>query len=236
MIALPFRALVAAACLLVGLSVLPLCAQEAPAPPTHPADTRERLKALRVSFVFEDAEWTDLFEHLRTVTGLNVVVDPRVADLDSPGRSRVSVRLEDVPFRTAMKLVFEAHGLAVDVSDGVLYIVPRRLQQAQVELRVHDIRDLLVRVRDFEGPKLLIDHRPPDFTRLFTTVTERPQALGEDSRRILDLVRRFCGGDTWDAVPGVSLDVTRTGFLTVVQSATVQEEIAMFLNELRRGR
>ncbi len=49
----------------------------------------------------------------------------------------------------------------------------------------------------------------------------------------MDLVRKNCGGDTWEAIPGASMSMTRSGFLVVMQSAEVHGEVESLLNQMR---
>ncbi len=60
-----------------------------------------------------------------------------------------------------------------------------------------------------------------------------PSEFLGDGPQIVDLVKRNCGGATWETVASASIGVSKSGLLLVNQNAAVHAEVERLLNQLR---
>jgi len=71
-----------------------------------------------VSLDLKDADLIDVLRYFGDVSGLNMVLDPGV-------RGRVTLRLIDVPWPSALEMILRINGLAVEEEGPILRIAPR---------------------------------------------------------------------------------------------------------------
>ena len=77
-------------------------------------------KAPRVYFAFENANIVDVISTISKISGANVVISPEV-------QGTVSLRIKNVPWRTALNATVETLGYVVDEGpSGILSIKPRQ--------------------------------------------------------------------------------------------------------------
>ena len=85
-----------------------------------------------VSLDLKEAPLLDVLRYFSEVSGFNLVVDPSVD-------GTVTVRLIDVPWDQALKVILRAHDLGFDAQDNVIYVAPlaelARAAAAEAELR-----------------------------------------------------------------------------------------------------
>jgi len=120
------RAQSAPAILILTLLASPAVAQgdgpdDAPAEEElSPEEEIERvLEERQVTLNFPETPVAEVFTFLQDITGLNIVVDPRV-----DGEATITLRLRDVGLGTALNLVLEQAGLDRQVYCGTLYVAP----------------------------------------------------------------------------------------------------------------
>ncbi|MDP7288402.1 MAG: hypothetical protein QGH94_10455 [Phycisphaerae bacterium] len=115
---------------------------------------------------FEDMELSQVFQFLRDVSGANIHVKWRALALESvEPATTVNVHLSAVTFRKALNTILEdvatggepgvgETGLGYVIDEGVITISTKADLGKQTVVRVYDIRDMIVRVPMFEGPRL----------------------------------------------------------------------------------
>ena len=82
-----------------------------------PLALRDRL-AQRVTFDFQDTPSDDVFQFLRQVSGVNIVIAPAFAT-----RARtVTLRVLDMPLKDALSWLAELQAIAITAEDGALYV------------------------------------------------------------------------------------------------------------------
>ncbi|MBT3199896.1 MAG: hypothetical protein HN350_08260 [Phycisphaerales bacterium] len=127
---------------------------------------RRHLDAMVSKLDFEDMELTQVFQFLRDVSGANIHVKWRALALESiEPATTVNVHLANVSFRKALDTILAdvatggdpgvgATGLGYVIDEGVITISTKADLGKQTVVRVYDIRDMIVRVPMFEGPRL----------------------------------------------------------------------------------
>jgi len=230
------------ATLLLGLLVLPGFAgpETAPAKPKKkpPVQTKIRsakqlinfLETRRISAKFEKATLDQVVSYLRKATGINVVVMKARIEKDGGDADAIEISLEvdKVSIRDFLKLAFEPHGLGLAVRGNLLVITSKKAARGKPVLVVYDISEALIQIRDFPAPDINVypsSYEPPE-----PPEPEIHQAV-ESSEELAEMVRQFCGKETWED-EGVSLTPFRR-HLFVRQYPHVHSEIRRFLAAVR---
>lgn len=207
-------------------------------------------------FRFQDAPLEQVMESLRSSSGLNIHVDWN--DLEARGIERtrpVSMQLRDVSYRTALReLLTQAGGdiaLGFTSEDGVLRIASRDKLDRDKDTLVYDIRDLLIDVPRFAGPKLTTS----DDGTTITTVSaagvnslfkEKLDALEEGPRaetrndslvaQLLEIVQSTVEPDSWSVRGGDGSLHELNGQLIVYNTSEAQRQVSHLLEQLRATR
>jgi len=196
-------------------------------------DAVRKLQTLKVSIDFQDVKLGEAMDYLRDVTGLNLVILPRVAEKE--GEAKIRLRVRDLCVRSALKLILAGRGLTVAWREGALVVVPVEDLQDQVVLEMYDIRDKILKLQDFPGPRMeLVSPKVGSPSMVGVTFTlEDPPPLVEPEF-LVQLVRENTGGRSWDN-PRTSITQSH-GMLLVSQSPSVQAEIKGLLSRLGQVR
>jgi type IV pilus assembly protein PilQ len=98
-----------------------------------------------ITIAFHDADLGAALQAFAEFTGLNIVAGERV-------RGKTSLTLTRVPWRLAFKTFLEANGLAMQQSDGVIWVAPaaevavREKQRLEATARLNDLEPLAGRI------------------------------------------------------------------------------------------
>ena len=91
-----------------------------------------------ISFEFLDTSLRDVIVFIREKTNINMIIDPEA------GNVSVSLKLKDVPLRTALKyLLPKGHEYVIE--GDIIHIYKQKM-----EMRVYDVRDILINMDDRE--------------------------------------------------------------------------------------
>jgi hypothetical protein len=190
-----------------------------------------KLNTMAIDVNFQEASLKDVVGYLREYTGLNWLIDPAV---DADGATGIALRLRGVKVITALRLVLRDLEMAAVIRDGMIVIVPREALHDLVVTRVYDVRDLLVKINNFAGPRLeLLPGQGGSHVGVQVTWVEEPNARPIDETVIDDLIRSNTGGASWDENPNAQIVMSPNGLLMVTQSKKVHAEIERLLGMLR---
>lgn len=189
-----------------------------------------KLNTMVIDLNFEDTSLVDAVRYFREYTGLNWVIDP---DVDK-GADSVTLRLRGVKVITALRLMLKDLELAAVVKDGMVVIVTKESLNELVVTRVYDIRDLLIKINNFAGPRLeLLPGNGNPQSGINVTWTEEPNDQVVDASMIEDIILSTTGGDSWDENPNAKLTMSPNGMLVIAQSKKVHAEIERLIAMLR---
>ncbi len=157
----------AAACLLAGCCCPPVDVMPAPpepgadAPPaprvlrpTSPTnepkppelvelETRQVLAGKRVKGLsWEEVNLDQAVAYLRTITGLNFYVTPKVRE-ELLEDVVITLQLDDVSIAQVLDLITEPYGMRWEVREGVVWILSQRNLAGPLRLRYYDVKDLV---------------------------------------------------------------------------------------------
>ena len=114
------------------------------------AAIKDRLEQ-RVTFEFQDQPFEEVVSFLRQVTGVNIIVDPKVATV--AGGGTVTLKVKDMRFGDALKWILELTSLKMALQDQAIYISSEAIT-GTVALRMYDVTDLIQQPRDMAGREL----------------------------------------------------------------------------------
>lgn len=218
--------------LLVVVPALPSDAQEAP------RDLKTMLLLLEeteVSIQFEEKPLDEVLKYFTDVTGVNLVVSPLLtADRDADELA-VTLTLKKISVHGALQIILDLKRLAAVYRHGVIMITTPKDARGKPVLRMYDISDLTVRIRDFPAPDLMLKpSSAEDFGNIFQKEEEGREHAFADPEFIMDLVTDNTGSGTWED-EGVKVSVTER-VLVVRTYPAVHRQIAMLLSLLRAFR
>jgi type II secretory pathway component GspD/PulD (secretin) len=202
--------------------------------PRH-AEVVNKLNSMRVSVDFQDMALEEALSFLRDFSGINIVLDAEVSQKFSPDQLKVTLRVKDLLLKSCLKLLLNGRGLTATYREGVLLVVPKEKVDHVVALQIYDVRDLLVKLQDFPGPKVELvspsaQGGGPLVGAAFTL--EEPRVIMTEEF-IVEMVKANTGDRSWEENPNASISLAN-GMLVVSQSRRVHAEVKRFLQLLRQ--
>jgi type II secretory pathway component GspD/PulD (secretin) len=194
-----------------------------------------KLNTMRVTVNFENTTLEEAIGFLRDFSGLNIVVDAEVYKTQSEDQLKVTLKVKDLLLKSILKLMLNSRELTAMYKEGVLLVVPKGKIDKSVTLQLYDVRDLLVKIQDFPGPKVELVSPSKGGGGPLTGATfslEEPRSTITEEF-VTEMVKQNTGDKSWDENPNASITLTN-GVLVVSQSKRVHEEIKHFVNLLRQ--
>ena len=128
-----------------------------------------------ISFEFLDTPLKDIVTFIREKTNVNMVIDSEARD------ASVTLKLKDVPLRTTLKYILPK-GYEYVVEGDIIHIYKQKM-----ELRVYDVRDILINLDDKEPLKFDITAETSSQIGMGITRAETVK-VKDPSERVLDLI------------------------------------------------
>jgi type II secretory pathway component HofQ len=116
-------------------------------------DAARKLEA-KISVDFRGVKLSAAIAVFRDATGLNFVVEEGSETL-------VRLTLKDVSAKSALRLILQPAGLGAAIEHGVVVIRSRQSLAGAVTLRIYDVRNMMVKLKDFPGPRVELGGRAP---------------------------------------------------------------------------
>ncbi len=222
---------------ILAVLALPAMAQEGTNEPTDPRKQEivNKLNTMRVTVDFSNVTLEEGISYLRDFTGLNIIVDAEVYKNQSEDQLKVTLKVKDLLLKSVLKLMLNSRELTAMYKEGVLLVIPKGKIDKAVTLQLYDVRDLLVKIQDFAGPKVELVSPSKGgggpLTGATFTLEEPRSTITEEF--ITEMVKQNTGDKSWDENPNASINLTN-GVMVVSQSKRVHEEIKRFINLLRQ--
>ncbi len=220
---------------ILGLAAAPALAQESNEIDPRRAEVLSKLNTMRVTVDFKDNTLEEALSFLRDFSGLNLVVDAEVAQKVPEDQLKVTLRVKELLLKSCLKLMLSSRNLTATYKDGVILIVPKEKVDRAVSLQIYDVRDLLVKIQDFTGPRVeLVSPQAGGggpLTGATFTLDEPKSTITEDF--ITEMIKSNTGDRTWDENPNASITLAN-GMLIISQSKRVHEEVKRLINLLRQ--
>jgi hypothetical protein len=221
---------------ILGILALPALAQEG-GNETDPRkqEVLNKLNTMRVTVDFTNTTLEEAISYLRDFTSLNIIVDAEVYKSQTEDQLKITLKVKDLLLKSVLKLMLTSRELTAMYKEGVVLIVPKGKIDKAVTLQLYDVRDLLVKIQDFAGPKVELVAPSKGgggpLTGATFTLEEPRSTITEEF--ITEMVKQNTGDKSWDENPNASINLTN-GVMVVSQSKRVHEEIKRFINLLRQ--
>jgi hypothetical protein len=196
------------------------------------AKIMNRLENTKISLDFSDTSLEEVIDFLHEVADVNFVLSRDVREKCRNGELKVDVKLSEMQLKAALKLILELHELTGVYKNGVIVIETKEERGGEVEMKMYDVKDLMMKIEDFPAPTIELrssEEEPigitigPDESRHpFTSVEE-----------LVGIIRNATGGDSAWGKDGVSIDI-QNGLLIVVHNPEVQKEVQQLILALRQ--
>lgn len=205
-----------------------------PARAENPDDARQKalnqLENTKISLDFKDATLEEVVDFLHEVTKLNFVMSKGVREKSQGEEIRVSIKVNELSLKSALKLMLEMNDLVMTWSDGVLLIQTEEERGGDVRMEIIDVKDLMMKIRDFPGPELQLETSESGSPTLGIAEPERPF---ESREGLESIIRNATGGDATWSKDGVSLAI-ENGLLIVAHNAETIKEVRGLIESLRQ--
>src|SRR3989339_1682522 len=197
-----------------------------------------------ISFEFLDTSLRDIVIFVREKTNINMIIDSEA------GNAPVTLKLKDVPLRTALKYILPK-GHEYVIEEDIIHIYKQKM-----EMRVYDVRDILINLDDKEPLKF--DITAAATSQMGLSKGAETVKTKDASERVLDLIELIVttvepsswsnrvsvigasatGGQRSINIPGqgegsVLARTGQPGDLVVVNSKYVHKQIEDLLASLR---
>lgn len=193
-----------------------------------------KLETMKISLSEVDRPLDELVAYLRDFSNINFLIDPEVYTKVSKDQMRVTIKVKDVRLKSALKLILGQYDLAAVYQDGIVRITTRERVNQNVITQFYDVRDLLLKISNFPGPKLeLTGGEGSGGSTGITFTVEEPQQSKVDEGFLEELIKTNTGGKSWEENPNAAVRITPTGILIVTQTRAVHKEVENLLNMLR---
>ncbi|MHC5037143.1 MAG: hypothetical protein ACYTHM_07505 [Planctomycetota bacterium] len=190
------------------------------------------LNTKTISVDFKDTPFEDVVKFFRAATGINIVVDQDIYADTPKEECTVTLNVSELPAGDILDLILRFKNFSRAFRYGVLLITTPDKASGKAFMRMYDVRDLTVPLKDFPGVDIELKGDTENITPIFEDVDEEPKNYSTDD--IVSLIQENTGTDSWD-VGNCRITIFR-GVLIVVQTAKVHREIATLLAHLRATR
>ncbi|MBN4049884.1 hypothetical protein JYT84_00490 [bacterium AH-315-M10] len=205
----------------------------------HESDSVKKIRGMldekRITLDFTETPFTDVVQFIQQVTQVNIVIDQAAKSKLAEAGGLVTLQVKDLRLKDALSILLKFTGLTFVFKQDVLFITtPDSEHTRGLALpRIHDIRDLTVKIQDFKGPDIKLANAGSGgggpAGAIFTEEKETEPTITKEE--LVELLKSSVAPDTWEQ-DKYSLDAIG-GQLLVVHTPEVQNQIAKFLADLR---
>lgn len=196
---------------------------------------KTQLQTVNISLNFSDTPFQDVIRYIHTISGINIVVDPKIIQTFEIEGTRVNLQVNSLKLDDALQILLQFHDLVYLFKDDVLFITSKTSELARGKSIpvLHDIRDLTGQIKDFPGPKIrLMTEIDQDSGGATFDEEETESKTGFTGEKLTELIKSTIEPESWD---NEDYSIAETsGQLLVVHTEDVQNEIKKFLNDMRR--
>ena len=186
-----------------------------------------KLDATVVDNKFDEAPLEDWVEFYRRATGLNILVSPKIDDLDDEQKTLTNFNVGRKSVRQALDLIASIRPIKWQVRDGVLHLLTSEESQGELIPRAYDVREIINPIAQHPGMDL--QQKVGDGGD--EPEEEEPVPIVVEMEKLQELIRNNIKPETWER-EGVEIITSGSAFV-VIQTAEVHEAIDQLLADLR---
>lgn len=193
-----------------------------------------KLDTMKIDLAFEDTKLQDILDFIRDFSGLNLHIDGAVLANIDPNKT-FNFKLKDATLRNVLKLLLSQVGLDYRITEEKVVLItdPKSAGGGNV-LELHDIRDILVKLQDFAGPKVELVSPTAQGGGALTGATftlDEPKESSVGEEQIVDLIKENIAPNTWEG--DQTIEKTPNQQLLVNAPPKVHRELREFLGKIR---
>jgi type II secretory pathway component GspD/PulD (secretin)/tetratricopeptide (TPR) repeat protein len=193
-----------------------------------------KLDTMKIDLAFEDTKLQDILDFIRDFSGLNIHIDGAVLANIDPNKT-FNFKLKDATLRNVLKILLSQVNLDYRITEEKVVLItdPKSAGGGNV-LELHDIRDILVKLQDFAGPKVELVSPSAQGGGALTGATftlDEPKESSVGEEQIVDLIKENIAPNTWEG--DQTIEKTPNQQLLVNAPPKVHRELREFLGKLR---
>lgn len=218
------------AMLLAGALAMPVWADDAD---ETKSKIMNRLENTKISLDFKDTALDEVVDFLHEVTQLNFVLSKSVREKSKAGELKVDVKLADMQLKSALRLMLDMNDLTLVYKNNVLVIETKEERGSEVEMKIYDVKDLMMKIEDFAGPTIELS-TPTDGSGPRIDIGSEPTGHPFESKdKLVEIIRAATGGDTTWGKDGVSIAI-ENGLLIIAHNPEIQKQVEQLIVSLRQ--
>lgn len=109
----------------------------------------------KVSFDFVETPLRDVVTFLQTITSANIILDDTVM----PDNSEVTLKVTEMPLSQALDWILDLVGMKYGLMNQAIYISSEEKVGGEAVLKLYDVTDVILEIRDFPGNLALLRDR-----------------------------------------------------------------------------
>ena len=155
-----------------------------------------------VSFDFADTDLEEVRRFLQAYTGVNFVLDRKA--LEGKGELKVTLTLNRASLEAALKYITGVLGLDYTLKDEAVFITTPEEAKGKPVLRLYDVSDLTVDIRDFRITTQAITLGEDSDTDegLFPGQKEESEERGFTGQSLVEFIKRTIEPESWEGGAG----------------------------------
>jgi type II secretory pathway component GspD/PulD (secretin) len=196
------------------------------------ADVRNKLNSMKIDMNYTDEPFDNVLAYLREYTGLNFIVD-KEAGIDTS--KTISFKVKGITVSTALRFLLEQMDASYTVTEEKIVVITKPENAlGKPILDLYDIRDLVIKLSNFPGPRLeLLPGAGAGGGPGVTFTLEEPEQPKVSSDDIVTLITENISPKVWEQSDKYQINMTPNQQLLVSAPADVHKEIREFLTRLR---
>lgn len=198
---------------------------------------KKRIAATNVNLNVEDSTFKEVVDRLQVTTGLNFMIDARIA-ADVSENPVTGLVFNDVALDSILNLLTPMAGEEVvwTTQDNVIKFTSKEYLKANLIVQIHTVADLTNGLVDFIPPKIQLVS-PDDVSNeeepLFGAEDEELKFPYGSADDVIELIRNSVEPSFWGETDGADIQVQGEHTLVVKATPEMQEKVDRFLNDLR---
>jgi type II secretory pathway component GspD/PulD (secretin) len=194
------------------------------------------LNTRTVTLSFTDTSLANVMSFLQDITGLNIVIDPRV-----DATVTLTLRLREIVLKNALQLIMDQTGFMYIFKENTIFITEEGTIPGQGIFEIYNVSDILARIPNFEGPDVRVfdpeagggvGGGPITFDD--TEGESEGEPFGPEE--LIELIKQATGEENWpEEAGGFGTIEHHRGQLIVINTREMHKKVEAILGNLRRN-
>lgn len=196
------------------------------------------LNTRTVTLSFSDTSLANVMSFLQDITGLNIVLDPRI-----DAEVTLTLRLRDIVLKNALQLIMDQTSYMYIFKENTIFITEQGTIPGQGIFEIYNVSDILAKVPNFTGPDVRVfDPESGGGAGGGGGGISFDDEEGEDegepfgAEELIELIKAATGDDNWpEEAGGFGTIEDHRGQLIVINTREIHKQVEAILENLRRN-